>query len=93
MGRVCEDAPNPVTLYMAPPGYTVCHQTRKQSTGKARGGGVAVVCRDVLKMTAASNFSSAEFESLEVRVTMKSTSLTIVAVYRPPGTVVWYSSV
>ena len=84
---VREDAPNAVKMDVAPPGYTVCHLARRQSAGKTRGGGIAVICRNTLKVTSSSDFSSAEFESLAVRVVTRSTAITIVGVYRPPGSV------
>jgi len=62
------DAPNAVKLDVAPPGYSICHQPRQPSSGKTRGGGVAVICRETLKMSPAFDFSSTEFESLAVNV-------------------------
>ena len=46
-----------------------------------------MISRDTLKVTSSSDFSSTEFESLAVRVATKSTAVTIVGVYRPPGSV------
>jgi len=70
--------------YLAPPGYIVRHETRRT---QRRGGGIAVICRETFKMSTAFNFSSDEFESLALNIATKSNSLTVVCVYRPPGTI------
>ena len=84
---IAADAPDAIKLDVAPPGYSVCHQPRRLSSGKSRGGGVAVICRESLKMSTAFDLSSADFESLAVNITTKSSTITVVCVYRPPGSV------
>lgn len=78
------DAPDAAKLDVAPPGYIVRHEARRT---QRRGGGIAVICRETLKMSIAFNFSSDEFESLALNIATKSNSLTVVCVYRPPGTI------
>jgi len=72
---IAADAPD---VDVAPPGYSVCHQPRRLSSGKSRGGGVAVICRESLKMSTAFDLSSADFESLAVNITTKSSTITVV---------------
>ena len=81
------DSPNAVKLDVAPPSYSVRHQARQQSSGKSRGGGIAVIYRQTLKLSTAFDFSTAEFELLAVNIATKSGSITVVCVYRPPGSV------
>jgi len=78
------DAPDAVKLDVALPGYVVCHEVRHT---QRRGGGIAVICRETFKMSTVFNFSSDEFESLALNIATKSNSLTVVCVYRLPGTI------
>ena len=76
-----DDPTNAVKLDVAPPGYM------SDTNHVTCGGGVAVICRDTLKMSTAFDFSSTEFESLAVSVKTKSMPVLIVCVYRPSGPV------
>ena len=46
-----------------------------------------MICRETFKMSTMFNFSSDEFETLALNIATKSNSLTVVYVYRPPGTI------
>ena len=81
------DAPHAAKLDVAPSGYTVVHHHRAASTER-RGGGLAVIHRDSFRATPVDVGDYSEFESLALRVVgRRSSSLVVVCVYRPPGTV------
>ena len=81
------DAPDAVKLDVCPPGYQVLHRHTGTSADQ-RGGGVALVHRDVIKATTIHVGDYTEFESLPIRLTgRRSKSSVVVSVYRPPGTV------
>ncbi len=65
---------------MAPPGYSVLHQPR--STG--RGGGVAMVMRDTIKVTMEPTSTYETFEYMRVKAITSSLTYRIIIMYRPP---------
>ena len=81
------DAPDAIKLDACPLGYQVLQRHRGTSNDQ-RGGGVALVYRDVIKATTIDVGDNTEFESLAVKLTgRRSKSSVVVCVYRPPGTV------
>ena len=81
------DAPDAVKLDVAPPHYQVNHQPRGSSTDK-RGGGIAAVYRDSIKVRTLDVGIPTTFEEQEVKLSLRSSVQVIIAcIYRPPGRV------
>jgi hypothetical protein len=62
---ITSDAPDAIKLDVAPSGYHVHHQARGSSSEK-RGGGVAIVHRETMKVTCLETGGSTEFESWQL---------------------------
>jgi len=80
------DAPNAVSLDIAPSGYRVCHAHRG-STKDKHGGGIAIIYRESLDVSTVDVGKYGEFESLSVKLANRNSSITIVCIYRPAGNV------
>jgi hypothetical protein len=65
---------------ICPPGYSISHAPR---CGR-RGGGVAIMHRDSIHLTVQPPYKTKSFESLEAMLTISSTSVRLVILYRPP---------
>ena len=68
---------------LTPTGFSVLHQPRR---GTKRGGGVAIIGRDELKMNEFGSESFATFEHMEVRLHTGVELVHICVLYRPPST-------
>src|SRR5437867_7449082 len=66
---------------LTPPGYSIIHSPRPQG----KGGGLGLIFRSYLKVSTVSLPLFASFESLCVRLTIASTSFTLLVIYRPPS--------
>ena len=80
---ITSDSPAAVKNDIAPNGYKVLHAHRKGK--KVRGGGIAVIYRSHLKVTAlqvATSFTS--FEQLSVKITAGKQRINLISIYRPP---------
>ena len=64
----------------------VLHRHRGSSTGRC-GGGVAIVHRDSVKVTAVDVGNYSQFESIAVKIIGRQSSIVVVCIYRPPGEV------
>ena len=85
--RMTSDAPDAVKLDVTPPLYQVVHQPRGSSTDK-RGGGIAIVHRDSIKVRPFDVGTPTEFEVQVLKLMLRpSKQVIIVCVYRPPGSV------
>ena len=80
------DAPNAIKLDVAPKGYRVMHVHRWSSDDR-RGGGIAVIYRDSMKVSIADVGKYDEFKSMSVTVTSSNLSHIVVCIYRPSGNV------
>src|SRR3989441_2981141 len=65
---------------LTPPGYSIIHSPRPQG----KGGGLGLIFRSYLKVSTVSLPLFQSFESLCVRLTIASTSFTLLVIYRPP---------
>ena len=65
---------------LTPPGYSIIHSPRLQG----KGGGLGLIFRSYLKVSTVSLPLFSSFESLCVRLTIASTSFTLLVIYRPP---------
>ena len=74
------DRDNVIIGQLCPTGYDIIHQPRK-----TRGGGVAVVYRNSLKMDRIGDYDFKTFEYLEVRCQEGGKDITLGIVYRPPS--------
>jgi len=84
---ISSDALNAVKFDVTPSGYSVVHRHRGSSADR-RGGGIALVHRDIIKATSIDVGDYTEFEVLTVKlVGRKSTPMMVACIYRPPGTV------
>src|SRR5437867_4988637 len=73
--------PLPSTLNsLTPPGYSIIHSP----TPQGKGGGLGLIFHSYLKVSTVSLPLFASFESLCVRLTIASTSFTLLVIYRPP---------
>ena len=68
---------------LVPPGYKIHHVPRANGNGRARGG-VAVICRDLFKQTHKPSFQATSFESMEVAISAKSSTIKLIVIYRVP---------
>jgi hypothetical protein len=73
---------------ICPDGYSIVHVPR---LGR-RGGGVAVIHKDSIAVKTEPSFKAKSFESIELVLTVSSTCIRLVTVYRPPPTKVNASS-
>jgi hypothetical protein len=65
---------------ICPSGYSITHSPR---VGR-RGGGLAVIYRDSIAIKPQSKFHAKSFESMELLMTVSSTCIHLVVIYRPP---------
>lgn len=83
---ITSDSPDAVKLDVAPPDYSVVHRARGSSADK-RGGGIALVHRDSIKVRQLDFGVYTAFEALTVKLTLHRTPLLVSCIYRPPGAV------
>jgi hypothetical protein len=70
-------------LNCLPAGYTILHVPRPRSKGK-RGGGVAIIFRECLTVQSFEPITATSFEGMEVVMTINSSCVRFVLIYRPP---------
>ena len=80
------DAPNAVSLDVAPTGYRVIHAHRGTSKDK-HGGGIAIIYRESLDVSTINIGKYSEFELLSVKLACHNSPIIVVCIYRPPGNV------
>ena len=73
-----------ISRSITPSGYKFIHLPRPN--GRGRGGGIALVYRDTLKMEEQQIETFSTFEHMELLLTAGNSSIRIVPVYRPPKT-------
>ena len=83
---ISSDAPDAIKMDVALKGYRVMHAHRGSSDDR-RGGGIAVIYRDSMKLSLADVGKYDEFESMSVKVMSSNLSHIVVCIYRPPGNV------
>ena len=66
---------------ITPPGFKVHSQPR----GNKRGGGLAIIYRDTLRMTVNTNGQQESFECLKCNINVGNATISICIVYRPPN--------
>src|SRR2546425_7877856 len=66
-------------MSLTPPGYSIIHSPRLQG----KGGGLGLILRSYLKASTVSVPLFSSFESLCVRLTIASTSFTLLVIYHP----------
>src|SRR5207244_8768092 len=66
---------------LTPPGYSIINSPRSQG----KGGGLALIFKSCLKIKTVSIPLFSSFEALCVRLTIASSSYTILTIYRPPS--------
>jgi hypothetical protein len=81
------DAPNAVKLDIAPPVYRVHRAFRGSSANGVRGGGIAVVFRENIDLLPIDLGQYAQFELQCLKMVSTASTLIIVCLYRPPGSV------
>jgi hypothetical protein len=86
---VYDDSPDVHKKDAAPTGYSIIHQhrQRKSGTAPARGGGIAIIHRDDIRVKIL-KVDPAKFKSCEillVKITNVARELVLAVVYRPPG--------
>ena len=69
---------------LTPTGYRLFHVPRAKTQNKARGGGVAVLYRDHLKVQKQDVASQKSFECIEVLLTTGAGCTRLAVIYRPP---------
>jgi exonuclease III len=84
------DAPDAVKKDVAPVGYNIVHAHRTTLTKggrKKRGGGLAVIYRDGLKVSVLPTTSRlSTFEAVQVGITAGNKRVNLAGIYRPPPT-------
>ena len=75
------DTPQATLNSLTPPGYLLLHKPRIGGIG----GGVGLLYKSHLRVTSVPIPTSPAFECLCVRLSLPSTSLTVLVVYRPPS--------
>ena len=84
---ITSDAPDSIKLDIAPPGFQVVHQPRGPSSGK-RGGGIAIIHRNAIKVRRIDVGAPTEFEVLALNISPRpSVQIVVACLYRPPGNV------
>lgn len=85
---VYDDSPDVHKREAAPAGYSMVHAHRppKTDSGKAHGGGVALIYRNDIhvKVIPSKSVEIKTFELLTVRIVNSATSLIVAIIYRPP---------
>jgi Reverse transcriptase (RNA-dependent DNA polymerase)/Endonuclease/Exonuclease/phosphatase family len=75
------DSPSYVLNSLTPTGYALFHVPRPNKTG----GGLAAIYRSIFNISQITLPSFPTFEAMCMRITLPSSSLTILSVYRPPS--------
>ncbi|XP_046647795.1 uncharacterized protein LOC124337825 [Daphnia pulicaria] len=72
---------NEELLSICPDGFTAVHKPRG---GPTKGGGIALLYRDSIRLTQRQNTTFSSFEYMDVSFSVKSTTIRQVIIYRPP---------
>jgi hypothetical protein len=72
---------NEELLSICPDGFTAVHRPRG---GPTKGGGIALLYRDSIRLSQRQNTTFSSFEYMDVSFSVKSTTIRQVIIYRPP---------
>ena len=70
-----------VTAGLVPTGYS-CHHSDREG---GHGGGIALICRDSIKVKSRPGYQSWTFEAIEIYLTIVSGNVKLIVIYRPPS--------